>query len=184
MKKTIITLVLALLACNLFAQDDSQNFPKIGYGLKAGLNSNHNKVVTESSDNIQKKSGVYFGAFVNIPTSEVFSVQPELIYSSTEFQGANNVNLLHIPILLNFELGNNFTGFFGPEGQVLISLDEADNSDLYNSFMFGFSFGARYQITPNFYIEGRPYFALSKFLEDDSGHKKINTLQIGLAFKF
>jgi len=50
--------------------------------------------------------------------------------------------------------------------------------------MFGFTFGARYQITPNFYIEGRPYFALSKFLEDDSGYRKFNTLQIGLAFKF
>ena len=184
MKKTIATLVLALIVCNIFAQDNDQKLQKIGYGLIAGLNSMHNKTVNETSDNVQKKSGVYIGAFVNIPTSDVFSVQPEIIYSSTEFQGRNNVNILHIPVLLNFELGNGFSGFLGPEGQVLINLDEADNSDLYNSFMFGFTFGARYQITPNFYIEGRPYFALSKFLEDDSGYKIFNTLQIGLAFKF
>jgi hypothetical protein len=176
--------ILSFSANNLQAQDDNIIIPEIGFGLKAGLNSMHNKTVNVSSDNVQKKSGVYVGAFVNIPTSDIFSVQPEIIYSSTEFQGRNNVNLLHIPVLLNFDLGNDFSGFIGPEGQVLIDLDEAENSDLYNSFMFGITFGARYQITPNFYIEGRPYFALSKFLEDDSGYKKFNTLHIGLAFKF
>lgn len=184
MKKILTIILISVITSNLFAQEDNIILPKIGFGIKAGLNSMHNKTVNESSDNVQKKSGVYIGAFVNIPTSDVFSVQPEIIYSSTEFQGRNSVHLLHIPVLLNFELGNNFTGFVGPEGQVLIDLDEAENSDLYNSFMFGFTFGARYQITPNFYIEGRPYFALSKFLEDDSGYRKFNTLQIGLSFKF
>lgn len=184
MKRLLLMAILSFSANNLQAQDDNIIIPEIGFGLKAGLNSMHNKTVNVSSDNVQKKSGVYVGAFVNIPTSDIFSVQPEIIYSSTEFQGRNNVNLLHIPVLLNFDLGNDFSGFIGPEGQVLIDLDEAENSDLYNSFMFGIAFGARYQITPNFYIEGRPYFALSKFLEDDSGYKKFNTLQIGLAFKF
>ena len=184
MKKLILLVALTLFVGNIFAQEDDIIIPEIGFGLKAGLNSMHNRTVNTSSDNVQKKTGVYIGAFVNIPTSDVFSVQPEIIYSSTEFQGRNNVNLLHIPVLLNFELGNDFTGFVGPEGQVLIDLGEAENSNLYNSFMFGFTFGARYQITPNFYIEGRPYFALSKFLENDSGYRKFNTLQIGLAFKF
>ena len=184
MIKIILATVLVFFVGHITAQEDDIIIPEISYGIKAGLNSMHNKTVNETSDNVQKKSGVYIGAFAKIPTSDVFSVQPEIIYSSTEFQGRNNVNILHIPVLLNFELGNDFTGFIGPEGQVLINLDEADNSDLYNSFMFGFTFGARYQITPSFYIEGRPYFALSKFLEDDSGYKKFNTLQIGLAFKF
>lgn len=184
MKKLILTVLLTFFIGNLYAQEDDVIIPEIGFGLKAGLNSMHNKTVNESGDNVQKKSGVYIGAFITIPTSDIFSVQPEIIYSSTEFQGRNNVNLLHVPVLLNFDLSNGFTGFIGPEGQVLINLDEAENSDLYNSFMFGFTFGARYQITPNFYIEGRPYFALSKFLEDDLGYRKFNTLQIGLAYKF
>ena len=184
MKKFILATVLMFFVGHISAQDEEIIIPEIGFGLKAGLNSMHNKTVNESSDNVQKKSGVYIGAFVNIPTSDVFSVQPEIIYSSTEFLGRNNVSFLHIPVLLNFELGNGFSGFIGPEGQVLIDLGEAENSDLYNSFMFGFTFGARYQITPNFYIEGRPYFALSKFIEEDTGYRKFNTLQIGLAFKF
>ena len=122
--------------------------------------------------------------FVTIPASEIISIQPEIIYSSTEFNVTNNVNLLHVPVLLNFQLGNNFTGFVGPEGQILLNIEDAENQDLFNTFMFGFTFGAKYQITPNFYIEGRPYLALSRFLEDDLGYRKFNTLQIGLAYSF
>lgn len=184
MKKLLLATLSLFFVGHITAQDEDVVIPDISFGLKAGLNSMHNKTVNETSDNVQKKSGVYVGAFVNIPTSDVFSVQPEIIYSSTEFLGRNNANFLHFPVLLNFDLGNDFSGFIGPEGQVLINLGEAENSDLYNSFMFGFTFGARYQITPNFYIEGRPYFALSKFLKDDLGYRKFNTLQIGLAFKF
>lgn len=185
MKNIISSLLLLLFVVNINAQEDDTNILKpIQFGLKAGLNSTHNKLVTDGSDNVQKKSGVYIGAFVNIPTSDVFSIQPEVVYSSTEFQGANNMSLLHIPVLLSFDLGNKFTGFVGPEGQILLDLGDADNQDLFNTFMFGFTFGASYQITPNFYIEGRPYLALSRFLEDDSGYRKFNTLQIGLAYRF
>ena len=182
MKRILFSLLALGIIFTSKAQDDSQS--TISIGLKAGLNSMHNKVVTSTSDNVQKRSGVYAGVFVSIATSEIFSIQPELIYSSTEHNGTDNVNLLHIPVLLNFELGNDFTGFIGPEGQVLLNIDDAENQDLFNTFMFGVTFGARYQITPNFYIEGRPYFALSRFLEDDLGYRKFNTLQIGLAYRF
>ena len=182
MKRILFSLLVFGFILNGYSQDDTIN--KISFGLKAGLNSMHNKVVTSSSDNVQKRSGVYAGVFITIPTSEMFSIQPELIYSATEHTGTDNVNLLHLPVLLNFELGNKFTGFVGPEGVFLLSIDDAENQDLFNTFMFGLTFGARYQITPNFYIEGRPYFALSRFLEDDLGYRKFNTLQIGLAYRF
>ncbi len=183
MKKFIFLLFALGLIFNATAQD-SDDTNNISFGLKAGLNSMHNKVVTSSSDNVQKRSGVYAGVFATIPVSEIVGIQPELIYSSTEFNGTNNVNLLHVPVLLNFQLGDKFTGFVGPEGQILLNIDDAENQDLFNTFMFGFTFGAKYQITPNFYIEGRPYLALSRFLEDDLGYRKFNTLQIGLAYSF
>jgi hypothetical protein len=183
MKKIICSFFALGLILNVNAQDSDDN-KKISFGLKAGLNSMHNREVTSSRDNVQKRSGVYAGIFVTIPASEMVSIQPELIYSSTEFNGTNNVNLLHVPLLLNFQLGNNFTGFVGPEGQILLNIEDAENQDLFNTFMFGFTFGAKYQITPNFYIEGRPYLALSRFLEDDLGYRKFNTLQIGLAYSF
>ena len=174
MKKIILLLSLFLISSNAFAQDEEATIPKVSFGLKAGLNSVQMKVVSGSSDNVQKKSGVYAGAFVNIPTSETFSIQPEIIYSSTEYLGRNNMNLLHIPVLLSFKLANNFAGFLGPEAQFLLDLGDTANKELFSDVLFGFTFGASYKITPNFFIDARPYFALSKFLEEDSGYRKFN----------
>lgn len=184
MKTITLLLSLFLISSNAFAQDDDFTVPKVTFGLKAGLNSVQMKIASGSSDNVQKKSGVYAGAFVNIPTSDTFSIQPEVIYSSTEYLGRNNMNLLHIPVLLSFNLANNFTGFIGPEAQFLMGLGDTENKELFNDVLFGFTFGASYKITPNFYIDARPYFAFSKFLEEDSGYRKFNTLQIGVAYKF
>ena len=94
------------------------------------------------------------------------------------------MTFLNVPVLLKFNLANNFTGFFGPEAQILLDIDVTENKDLFNSFLLGFTFGANYKITPNFYLEARPYFAFTKFLEDDSGYRKFNNLQVGIAYKF
>jgi len=184
MKNIVLFISLAFLTSISFAQDEDLEIPKLRFGLKVGLNSVQMKVVNMSNDNAQNKSGVYVGAFVNIPSSDVFSIQPEIIYSSTEYSGTSKMSFLHVPVLLNFKLANNFTGFFGPEAQILLDINDTQNKDLFNSFLLGFSFGANYKITPNFYLEARPYFALSKFLEEDSGYRKFNTLQIGLAYTF
>jgi len=184
MRKLVLLISLAFLTSFSYAQDEDIEIPRVRFGLKVGINSVQMKVVNMSSDNVQKKSGVYVGAFVNIPSSEVFSIQPEIIYSSTEYAGRDKMSFLHIPVLLNFKLANKFTGFFGPEAQVLLDINDTENKDLFNSFLLGFSFGANYQITPNFYLEARPYFAFTKFLEDDSGYRKFNTLQIGISYTF
>ncbi len=184
MRIIVLFISLVFLSSHSFAQDEDLSIPNITFGLKVGINSVQMKVASQSSENTQNKSGVYFGAFVNIPSSDAFSIQPEIIYSSTEYSGSNKMNFLNVPVLLTFKLSNNFTGFFGPEAQILLDIDARENKDLFNSFLLGFTFGANYKVTPNFYLEARPYFAFTKFLEDDLGYRKFNTLQIGIAYKF
>lgn len=185
MKKILLLFTLTFITSNVFAQEENDiKTAKVNFGIKVGYNSVQIKAVTASSDNVQKKAGVYAGIFINIPTSDVFSIQPEVIYSSSEFAGRDKMSLLHIPVLFSFKLTNNFTGFFGPEAQFLLSLGNAPNKDLFNTFLFGFTFGVNYKITPNIYIEARPYFAFNKFLEDSSGFRKFNILQLGLVYKF
>jgi hypothetical protein len=48
MKKLILTALLTLFISNIFAQGDDIIIPGIGFGLKAGLNSMHNKTVNET----------------------------------------------------------------------------------------------------------------------------------------
>jgi|GEM_PF-2241244 len=187
MKKLFI-LCLTFLSANLFAQgideNDDISSSKTSFGIKAGYNNIQMKIEDDGRDYVQREAGIYVGAFVNIPTSETFSVQPEVIYSSSRYNINDNIDLIHIPVSLKFELANNFKGFIGPEGQFLLGIGD-ENTDLFNNFMFGFFFGASYEVAPNFSIEARPYFALSRLLDNGPGvTRKLNTLQVGLAYQF
>ena len=81
-------------------------------------------------------------------------------------------------------MANNFTGFIGPEAQFLLGIGDL-YTELFNTFMFGFHFGASFEVAPHFFLEARPYFALSRLLDDGPGvSRKLNTLQVGLAYQF
>ena len=188
MKHIIILLSVLCFTANTFAQgeddDDNSTVLNTTFGIKTGYNNIQMKIEDEGRDYVQKQAGIYVGAFVNFPTSETFSVQPEVIYSSSRYNINDNIDLIHVPVSLKFELANNFTGFIGPEAQFLLGIGDFDISQ-YNSFMFGFYFGATYEVAPHFFLEARPYFALSRLLDDGPGFtRKLNTLQVGLAYQF
>jgi hypothetical protein len=187
MKHITFILCLLLTSAITFAQGEDDNYGtelKTSFGIKAGYNNIQMKIEDQGRDYVQREAGIYVGAFVNFPTSETFSVQPEVIYSSSRYNINDNIDFIHIPVSLKFELANNFTGFIGPEAQFLLGIGDVD-TDLFNNFMFGFFFGASYEVAPHFFIEARPYFALSRLLDDGPGvTRKLNTLQIGLAYQF
>jgi len=181
---TIILIALSATSFGLAQDGEGTSNLKTSFGIKAGYNATQMRIENEGNDRVQKEAGVYFGAFVNFPTSETFSVQPEVLYSSSRYNLNDNINLIHIPVSLKFKLANNFTGFIGPEAQILLDIGDEDTS-LFNEVMFGFHFGANYEVAPNFFLEARPYFALSKLLDNGPGvSRKLNTLQVGLAYQF
>lgn len=186
MKKITTLLFIFCLSAISFAQgeDESSTTLSTTFGIKAGYNATQMKIENEGNDRVQKEAGIYFGAFINFPTSETFSVQPEVLYSSSRYNINDNINLIHVPVSFKFNLANGFTGFIGPEAQFLLDIGDEDTS-LFNNVMFGFHFGASFQVAPNFFLEARPYFALSKLLDDGPGFsRKLNTLQVGLAYQF
>ncbi|MBT8261168.1 MAG: PorT family protein [Flavobacteriaceae bacterium] len=183
MRNYIYLIISLFVFSNVFSQDSFETNLKTTYGIKAGLNALAVKVVNENQDNVQRESGVYVGAFVNIPTSESFSIQPEINYASGKYTFNDNINLLHIPVLLKLDAGNSLSAFIGPEAVLLLSLDDPEKNK-FNKFMFGFTFGLAYNFTDSFSIEIRPYYSLTRFLDDGPGiYRKYNTLQVGLAYK-
>ncbi|MEZ4796082.1 MAG: porin family protein [Flavobacteriaceae bacterium] len=187
MKQQLVLFCALFIVTNSFAQGEDDDYStelKTSFGIKAGYNNSQMKIEDQGRDYVKRDAGVYVGAFINFPTSETFSVQPEVIYSSSRYNVNDNIDLIHIPVSLKFELANNFTGFIGPEGQFLLGIGDVD-TDLFNTFMFGFFFGANYEVAPHFFIEARPYFALSRLLDNGPGiSRKLNTLQVGLAYQF
>jgi len=158
MKKIILALAIN---CSLLisAQNKTDsNIGKISYGVKGGLNISNvtDQSFTNSNNYFNQKSRVGFnaGAFVNIPISKSFSIQPELLFSQYGYKtkyyfnvendliydGSNTLNLgyLTIPVMVQYNITPNFYVETGIELGYNITAKEKINEN--------FSFGGNTQI--------------------------------------
>ncbi len=159
MKKRIITLLLAsVLVCGV---TQAQYL-----GVKAGLN-----LSTLNIDDVEDENGrfgYHFGAFVYLPISDGFGIQPEVLYSTkgslSEYNFQTlignargeidlNLNYIDIPIMAVVKLGSAFELHGGPyiafltnskistEGDFGDTEEDLDNDD-FKSIDYGVGFGA------------------------------------------
>ncbi|CAL2082189.1 porin family protein [Tenacibaculum sp. 190524A02b] len=147
MKKVL--LLCAVLSVNyIFSQE-------IKYGIKGGINSSnfsqkHTSFTGFSPGYISGgKVGFQAGFFVEIPLSEKFSLQPELIYSrlrgnntkslqlmssagdftTGHLKGVEKYSFLELPIMLKYNIFKKFNLEFGP--QLQYTLAARVDEDLY-----------------------------------------------------
>jgi hypothetical protein len=144
MKRIALLLILVYIGFDASSQETT-------LGIKGGLNIStlHGMVNMEATP----KTGVLLGAYVNLPVTPKFHIQPELVISS---QGANTaylagshsgwtviketktpLNYVNLPIMAKIYLGNVFNLQFGFQWGVLISATETDgsrNNDVRDSF--------------------------------------------------
>jgi hypothetical protein len=146
MKKLRILLTMGALTCALFSygQDYSNDTyssdrmaPKLG--VKAGVNFS-NLRVDEVADE-HTKVGFNLGLFAKLPVSEMFAIQPELLYSSKgsklkydnfaqgEGEYRFNLNYLELPVLAVVNLGPSFNIHVGPYVSMLTSSNIKDMED-------------------------------------------------------
>ena len=92
MKKALLSLgLLAVLALNGHAQG-------LTFGVKAG--GTLSSITQKDNDTNKNKFGGHGGAFVNFGLSDMFSVQPELLYSmkGNKVEGSRTVGSTTLPI--------------------------------------------------------------------------------------
>lgn len=130
----IIALLLSALALpiSLFAQDTRT-------GIKAGLNVSNLYVNDASDENL--RPGFHFGVFTQLPVSDFFVIQPEILYSTKgarttydvgPFEGENkfNLNYVDIPILATFRLGDAADIQIGPYISYLLASNVSTDGDV------------------------------------------------------
>lgn len=141
MKKVLLIAAVALFGFNA-AQAQEEG---IRFGAKAGLNIA--SITGDDIDDVKSKIGLHFGAVVEIPLSEKFAFQPELVYSSQgakselsesgagfEFSSESNTKLsyLNIPLMMKFYVAEGFSLQAGPQlGLLLSSKVDFDFSDTF-----------------------------------------------------
>ncbi len=195
MKK--IVLVLAIIAATTYAAD-----AQIRFGLKAGLNGYDFK--GDDLDDYETKLGLHFGGLVNIPVSENFSIQPELLYSDeggkyseSGYTDKYNLSYLNIPILAQLNTSSGFYAEVGPQVGFLLSAknkweyegeeDSEDVKEYFKGINFSAAIGAGYRHSSGFGIGARYNLGLANVLDEDTtegSSAKLSGFQVGVSFLF
>lgn len=129
MKKLAFTALLVTFSTFSIAQTFS-------FGPKAGINVSNYSGGDINSD---AKVGYHLGGLLNFGFGEIFSIQPEVLFSTqgakVENRGSKKVfkiNYLNLPIMLKFRIANGFYVEAGPQAGFRLSENIPDQT--INSF--------------------------------------------------
>ena len=190
MRKIVLLIIMAV--CGL-SQVRGQDF-----GVKAGYNYSTFSGETSSLSTIEGLSGFYIGGLVELPISNVLSIQPELIFSrqgvalrqGLEKSGIrieiNNADIrldyLNIPVMAKVNLGPLFLqggvqfGFLVSKPKVNrltnTSLFPLLDKDSYNSFDFGVGAGLGFNLNRRLFVEARYTHSLTNALDPNNNSLK------------
>lgn len=182
MKKLFLLIAVILLCLNLNAQSSGTPDDGIKFGVKAGVN--FASITGDDTDNLSSLTGFHVGAVVDIPVSEKFSVQPELLYStqgaeysdSDGYDGKFKLNYINIPIMAKYYVADGFSIQAGPQiGFNTSAKDEYtgvdpgfngdsgtdDIKDFVKGTDFGINFGLGYEMQTGLNFSARYCLGLS-----------------------
>lgn len=168
MKKLFLITLLCVFAFNLNAQD---------FGLTAGY--------TNLSTDGESWSGFNVGAFVDFSVSEKFSVQPELVYTSSKDEDVT-YNLFNVNAMAKYHVSEEFSILAGPQfgfasGDIPDILDDAYGDD-FTSLNLQFVVGIAYNFSENIFAQARYGFQLNEHVEDVVD--AVNILSVGIGYSF
>ncbi len=172
MKKLLMVVaVAALTLSSTFAQSVSFG-PKVGVNF-ASLNGD------DADDlDLMGRTSLHFGAAVNIGVSELFAVQPEVVYSAQGFtieedgvEGTGKLDYIIIPVLADFTVAEGFSLQGGPQIGINITDEfevegETETLDA-ESTDIGVALGAQYRSPLGLFVQARYTVGLSNVAGDE-----------------
>ncbi|WP_330745917.1 porin family protein [Chryseobacterium sp. CP-77] len=199
MKKHLLGLCVVIGAMSFAQSTDGPRF-----GVKAGGN-----LSSFTGSDSKSKIGFYAGAFVNIPLSDAFSIQPEVVYSQQGAKAKDDYEMatytvknmqqtlvyINVPVMVQYNATPEFYLEAGPEFGLLVNAQakgdingstyKANNKDTMKTFNFGAGIGLGYRFIPNLGVSVRYIAGLTKILKDEFGDSSKNTnIQLGLNYSF
>ena len=164
----------------------------VSFGAKAGLNIAN--VTGDDVDDLDGRTSFHAGAVVNVGISELFSVQPEVIFSAQGFksndggvEGVAMLNYVNVPILADFVLAEGFSLQGGPQVGFNIGDDiEVDGQDAGSldaeSIDVGAAIGAQYRLPMGLFFQARFTIGLTDIVEDVSAKNSVIGVSAGWFF--
>ena len=132
-----------LLAITIIGFSILSNAQDIKFGFKGGVNFSN--INGDNLDNIDGRTGYHIGAVAQVGLTDMFALQPELVYSA---QGIENLDIhyINIPVLLKFKFAKLFSVEAGPQLGFIINdeytLVEPESFDFSGAVGVGVEFGS------------------------------------------
>lgn len=196
MKKTIL-FVAALVFSTTFAA--AQEF--VYFGAKGGVNfSTFSGDGFSDFDDESARTAYHLGLLAEIPVTDRFSVQPEVLYSAQGFDlvrrdDASDVehqlDYITIPVLAKFYLTDGGLSLeAGPQLGFVVNEEISDgtneiefNSEHRNEMELSLGLGAAYKFN-NFFLYGRYNAGLTDIYDLEGTDAKNSVIQAGIGFLF
>ena len=160
-----------------------------GFGVKAGLNMSNFTGDDVESDGA---TGFYVGALVDLPITESFHIQPEVLYSM-EGGDESSLSFLRIPIMAKYYVTSGLNIQAGPSIGFKVAAEDDFTDEITKSTDIGLGFGLAYELPIGFFIDLRYTLGLSNIGDEEglldwggTGDEEIKTtnFQIGVGYKF
>ncbi|QDW18694.1 porin family protein [Flavobacterium sp. KBS0721] len=187
MKKIILAAVLFM------ATSATIQAQLLKIGVKAGVNFANQTGGNFDGISVDKEgiTSYHAGLVAEVKLLDKFSIQPELLYSTTgasyKFDDVsedikNELGYISIPVMAKFYLNNTFSLEVGPQASFLVS--EKNDFDVKNgeTFEFGVNAGLGVKLTENFFLQGRYGLGLTE--ASKNADVKNSVFQISAGFMF
>lgn len=186
MKKISILTALCLLT---FLTSNAQDFT---FGVKGGINiASIGGNAYAGLGGLGSKVAFHIGGLAEIPISEKFAVQPELLYSS---QGSNwalnssgsklKLDYVNVPLMVKYYIIEGLSAEAGPLAGFLLSTN-ADKED-FKSLDIAFGIGGSYKIGDNLFVGLRYNKGIMNINSnpDLDGNNQNNVFQVSVGYAF
>lgn len=197
-------LVIALASVTRIAQAQDNG---LRVGIKGGLNVSN--LYVDDVDDENPRYGFHLGVYTQLFESDVFAIQPEILYSTKgtritydelglQGDAKFNLNYIDIPVLAVFKLGDAAEIHLGPYFSYLVSAnvdidgdidsyEELDRDD-YKTWDYGISGGVGFNVGA-VQIGARYNYGLQKIADSDNtdavlGDSKNSNAQVYVSFNF
>jgi hypothetical protein len=186
MKKLLFFAALAVLVI-------TSTSAQVSFGAKAG--ANFASLSGDGADGVDGRTSFHIGGVVNIGVSELFSVQPELVYSAQGWtedspfgEVVGKLDYINIPIMADFTLAEGFSLQGGPQfginvtSEVELDGETADIEDV-ESLDMGVGIGAQYRMTDlGLFFQARYMIGINDVVEDAEVKNSVISLSVGWFF--
>lgn len=186
---------------------------EIGFGLKGGLNLSTLSFSETHDRSSSGRTAFHVGVVAEIPITEKFSVQPELLYSAEggkyviggSTSVPNNleekIDYLNLPVMAKYYLVDGFAVEAGPQLGYLVSgktyemflvegKGKINEKDAHHAFAFGLGAGISYEFPVGIFIATRYHIGLNevydnfRFRHYEDWKVKKNNFQLSLGYFF